>query len=147
MLKVTRSEQRPADAGESDVRLLDDEAVGEAQDDEARGLEEAVAIDVALPSRKVRRAVCFDDEVQVQANEVRVEGTEGLLASELGVLEATPSKQCPQGTLSGRLCAAQLALRESRGEAIAACRSVDASHASCVGTSAGSPFPSEGVGD
>ncbi len=78
-----------------------DVVVGHPQHGDSDGAEEGVAGDVMLGRREVMSAVGLDDEASFLAEEVHEVGSERLLSSELGAVDAAAAEQIPEG-LFGR---------------------------------------------
>jgi len=70
---------------------VEDLAVLEAQNGEARSGEPKVARVITKRRRKVAGAICFDDEPRLPAEEVDDEGAEGLLSAKLRALDLASS--------------------------------------------------------
>ena len=87
--------------------------VGGAEDAEAAGGDDPVALGVVLPAFVVDRPVQFDDESGRVAGEVGDEAVDDLLAAEVEADQSVATQTLPQGRLVRRQGAAQALARSS----------------------------------
>lgn len=83
------------DAGEGTLRVFEDLVVGQAQDGEPCRSQEGIAFDIVLRSWQVMRAVGFDHESSLRAEEVDDVRSKRLLSSKLGPFYTATAKKLP----------------------------------------------------
>ena len=76
------------DVAEDGFDVGDDRLVGESQDEEAAGFEDALALAIALGGVVVDRSVDLDDETGYGGVEVDEESVDGVLSAEFDAAEA-----------------------------------------------------------
>ena len=80
-----------SNALENSGSVIEDLVVLEAQDREPGCGEPKVARAITERRRKVRGAICFDDEPRLLAEKIDDEGAERLLSAKLRALELAPA--------------------------------------------------------
>jgi hypothetical protein len=73
------------DAVKDAVGMLQDQAVGQPENDKTRCGKPSIAAAVAQGLGEVRGTISFDDEARFFAEEVDEEGADGMLTAELGL--------------------------------------------------------------
>jgi hypothetical protein len=84
------------------VGLAQDQVIGETENDETGSRKPSVPAAVARGSWEVRGTIGFDDETSLLAEEIDDKGSDGMLASKLGVHEVPAAQHLPKHLFSWR---------------------------------------------